>query len=113
MREVRALLRLFYALYELFDWIASRNDKPEVKQSGAKFYSSQAWRKLRYEVLRDCGRKCIACGRTPPDVVLHVDHVKPRSLYPELALDRGNLVVMCADCNIGKSNKCEHDFRLD
>ena len=35
---------------------------------------------------------------------MHVDHVKPRSKFPELALDLSNLQVLCNLCNVAKSN---------
>ncbi len=67
------------------------------------FYNSVAWRKLRYEVLKECDGKCSCCGASKvTGAVIHVDHIKPRSLFPELALKRSNLQVLCDDCNIGK-----------
>jgi hypothetical protein len=42
---------------------------------------------------------------------MHVDHIKPRSKYPDLELSRQNLQVLCEDCNLGKSNKYEDDWR--
>lgn len=75
------------------------------------FHSSKEWRELRYITLRRYGFKCMACGSAPPNVVLHVDHIKPRSKYPELALELSNLQVLCEDCNLGKSNHTEDDLR--
>ena len=78
------------------------------------FYTSRAWRELRIKALHDNGFKCCACGREPRihGVVLHVDHIKPRSKYPELELTFNNLQVLCEDCNLGKSNHYEEDWRL-
>jgi 5-methylcytosine-specific restriction endonuclease McrA len=42
-----------------------------------------------------------------------VDHIKPRSTHPKLALAFDNLQLLCEDCNIGKSNKCDIDWRPD
>lgn len=76
------------------------------------FYKSPQWRKLRYEILRQRGARCECCGRTAADgVVIHVDHIKSRSKYPELALEITNLQVLCEDCNLGKSNRYEDDWR--
>ena len=75
------------------------------------FYHSQAWRDLRYRVLDKYGRRCQKCGATPAAAALHVDHIKPRSKYPELELAFDNLQVLCESCNLGKSNKYEDDFR--
>jgi 5-methylcytosine-specific restriction endonuclease McrA len=74
------------------------------------FYETRAWAHLRYEALRVYGRKCSLCGTTAGE--MHVDHIKPRSKNPELALVFGNLQVLCRDCNMGKSNKDETDWRL-
>jgi hypothetical protein len=57
-------------------------------------------KRVRFEVLKRDGFKCYYCGRTPPAVVLHVDHV--------VAVANGgtnvqeNLVSACPECNIGK-----------
>ena len=91
---------------------------PEDNLSGKDFYNSSAWRKLRYQVLAEDGRVCVACGENRVynekgvRIRYHVDHIKPRSLYPELALSRRNMQVMCECCNLGKSNKWEIDHRV-
>jgi len=76
-----------------------------------EFYESIEWINLRFKALTMHGRKCLCCGARPPDVVLHVDHIKPRSIYPELALEISNLQVLCAKCNLGKGFKYQNDFR--
>ena len=81
------------------------------KRKNETFYESREWRELRYEALKKHGRKCLCCGQQPPDVVLHVDHIKPRSKYPELELDINNLQILCKDCNLGKSNTDSIDYR--
>jgi 5-methylcytosine-specific restriction endonuclease McrA len=69
------------------------------------FYKSPAWRSLRYEVLKERGRRCECCGCTPSDGrEVHVDHIEPRSKNPARELDKSNLQILCADCNLGKSN---------
>lgn len=76
-----------------------------------EFYASLSWKKLRYQVLTLANGKCQCCGVLGVNAPLHVDHIKPRSKYPDLALDINNLQVLCADCNIGKLNKDETDWR--
>ncbi len=73
------------------------------------FFRSRSWLELRYQVLKASGRRCALCGQVKGTI--HVDHIKPRSKYPELALVFTNLQVLCADCNVGKSNKDETDWR--
>jgi 5-methylcytosine-specific restriction endonuclease McrA len=63
-------------------------------------------------VLRASRGVCELCGAGPsPGHPLHVDHIKPRSRYPELELDPSNLQVLCEDCNLGKSNTDAIDWR--
>ncbi|MGL4475184.1 MAG: HNH endonuclease [Shewanella sp.] len=71
----------------------------------ANFYASEAWRKLRFEVLKRPAI-CVVCHRTPTEhgISLHVDHILPRSKHPQLALDINNLQLLCQDCNLGKSD---------
>lgn len=78
-----------------------------------RFYHSDEWRMLRVRVLEKYECKCMMCGRSPKDhkIIIHVDHIKPISKYPELCLDFNNLQLLCEDCNIGKSNKYETDYR--
>jgi len=77
------------------------------------FYSSSSWVNLRYKVLKKYGARCQICGRTYREdgVKMHVDHIKPRSKYPELELDEGNLQILCEDCNLGKMARDEKDWR--
>lgn len=76
------------------------------------FYETDEWRRVRYEALRLGGGKCCLCGATANGgATLHVDHIKPRSLFPELELDVNNLQVLCQDCNLGKSNLDDTDWR--
>lgn len=77
------------------------------------FYDSKAWKELRYKVIKECGAKCNCCGRTPKEhkITIHIDHIKPRSKYPELELKKDNLQALCEDCNLGKGNLDETDWR--
>jgi hypothetical protein len=77
-----------------------------------KFYSSKKWRELRYIALKQTGGTCSLCGAKSSDgIQLHVDHIKPRSRFPQYQFDLNNLQVLCEDCNLGKSNYDETDWR--
>lgn len=91
-------------------------DQPKEKKLKCKtakdFYSSRAWKILRYQAFERYGNRCACCGATPSDgLVMHVDHIKPRSKNPELALDIENLQILCEDCNVGKINQWDTDWR--
>jgi len=61
-----------------------------------------SWR-LRAKVLMKDGAICRLCGATPKSgAKLHVDHIIPWSKGGETVLE--NLQILCAKCNIGKSN---------
>lgn len=59
-------------------------------------------KKARFDVFKRDAFTCQYCGRTPPGVVLEVDHIH--------AVSKGgtdadhNLVTSCFDCNRGKSD---------
>lgn len=57
-------------------------------------------KKLRFEVFKRDSFKCQYCGRGAPEVVLHVDHIKPVKEGGDNSLF--NLVTACQDCNSGK-----------
>jgi len=57
-------------------------------------------KKTRFEVFKRDSFTCQYCGKAAPDVVLHVDHIKP-------VVEGGNngvinLITSCRDCNLGK-----------
>lgn len=63
------------------------------------FYSSTEWKKFRFYVLSRKRKICTLCGS---DEHLQVDHIKPRSLFPELAFVESNMQLLCRTCNFGK-----------
>jgi 5-methylcytosine-specific restriction endonuclease McrA len=86
--------------------IKKKYSHPELGTDNyAKFYSSKAWKQLRYLALVNSEGKCCCCGAGREDgAILHVDHIKPRSRYPELELSLDNLQILCMECNIGKGD---------
>ena len=104
------------SLAEALSAIRAPRAKPETQAERArKFRASWAWRKLRYRVLLKRGRRCECCGARAgePGVVLSVDHIRPISTHWELRLREDNCQVLCMDCNQGKSNLDDTDFRTD
>lgn len=83
-----------------------------TKVTTDSFLESYEWRRVRMIVLKRDGARCRCCGATPADGVrVHVDHIKPRKLFPNLALDLNNLQVLCEVCNHGKGNWDQTDWR--
>jgi 5-methylcytosine-specific restriction endonuclease McrA len=97
--------------------IKNKNAKPRLRPSKSyvatdAFLKSFEWRKLRMEALKTYGSKCQCCGATPATgAVMNVDHIKPRKYYPNLALKIENLQVLCHECNHGKGNWDDTDWR--
>ena len=64
---------------------------------------------VRYQVLKAAGGKCELCGVSAKEAVLHVDHIQPRSRGG--SNEMSNLQCLCEQCNLGKSNRDDTDFR--
>lgn len=76
------------------------------------FLRSFEWRRVRMMALKKYGARCQCCGASPATgAVMNVDHIKPRKLFPALALDVDNLQVLCHECNHGKGNWDMTDWR--
>lgn len=66
---------------------------------------------IRWQVFQRDNWKCIACGRSSDDgIILHVDHIIPRSKGGQNELL--NYQTLCHICNIGKSNKDDTNIKL-
>lgn len=84
------------------------------KKESDDFLASYEWRSLRMVVIKKYGNRCMCCGAIPSkdnDVVINVDHIKPRKTHPELALEVTNLQILCSPCNHGKGNWDSTDWR--
>jgi 5-methylcytosine-specific restriction endonuclease McrA len=58
---------------------------------------------VRFKVLVRDHFTCRYCGRSAPQVELHVDHVQPSSRGG--SDDPSNLVAACVDCNLSKNGR--------
>lgn len=67
-----------------------------MKKKDAQTVSS----KLRFEIFKRDSFKCQYCGESAPNVLLHVDHIKP--VREGGTSDISNLITACSTCNIGK-----------
>ncbi len=124
MEEIEEIWELIFSYGKKTKRACIEQSKEKKKDRKAKrdafigsenFYTCKQWRELRAKALEKYECQCMMCGRSPKNdrVVLHVDHIKPKSKFPELALDINNLQILCACCNVGKSNKFQTDWRPD
>jgi len=58
-------------------------------------------KKTRFEVFKRDKFTCQYCGAKAPDVILHLDHIKPVAKGGKVTLV--NLLTACENCNQGKS----------
>lgn len=91
-------------------------DLPKRPAKRNKTYQTQTftqWRLLRYEALKRADGRCECCGATAESSgePLHVDHIKPKSVHPDIEYIVDDLQVLCIDCNIGKGNWDETNWR--
>lgn len=78
------------------------------------FLQSYEWRRVRMQAIKKYGNRCQCCGASPATgAVINVDHIKPRKLFPDLALSLENLQVLCCECNHGKGNWDMTDWRTE
>jgi len=87
-------------------------DINRIDPNASDFLMSYEWRVVRMMALEKYGSVCQCCGASPrTGAVMNVDHIKPRRLFPTLALDVDNLQILCHECNHGKSNWSQTDWR--
>lgn len=91
---------------------ADARAKLALRMPDELFFTSREWQELRYKALKEHGAACQCCGATRADgKKMHVDHIKPRSKFPELQWLLSNLQVLCEDCNLGKGAWDQTDWR--
>lgn len=57
-------------------------------------------KQMRFEVFKRDKFTCQYCGKKAPDVILHADHIEPKSKGGKNTLL--NLTTACDECNLGK-----------
>jgi hypothetical protein len=96
---------------KLNEYIIELFDSADFDVIGANYdrnYSPSDLKKLRVQLVKMYGEKCMCCNSTEH---ISVDHIKPYSLYKELSLDFDNLQLLCKSCNSKKSNRHSTDYR--
>lgn len=73
------------------------------KKSENKNSRAPLSKKIRFEVFKRDSFTCQYCGRTAPDVILHVDHIHP--IFNGGDNEIINLITSCQPCNLGKGKR--------
>lgn len=82
--------------------ICKSKEKTVHRKNNTNFYDTEEWQSIRKAVVKLFGAKCMRCNFVG---LVHVDHVKPRSKFPDLELDITNMQILCEKCNNIKGTK--------
>lgn len=96
-----------HELIERLDIQTAKKVAPN-KPIGKNFCRSREWAHIRLKAIKLHGKQCMCCGSWNDT---QVDHIKPKSRYPELALTLSNLQILCWNCNNKKGSYKETDYR--
>ena len=77
--------------------------KEKFKKNVIKSKRNPLDSKLRHEVFKRDGYKCLECGATNKEKILHCDHIIPISQGG--TDEMFNLQTLCDNCNLAKSDK--------
>lgn len=59
----------------------------------------QAWKAIKYKQQQGC---CAICRCKIELKGSHIDHIRPLSKFPDLAVELSNLQIACPSCNTSK-----------
>ncbi|MCA4132648.1 HNH endonuclease [Arthrobacter sp. M4] len=83
----------------------------EAKTTGQKLPSAWSHPKIRETLQAETDSRCAYCDSHLAHVASsHIEHYRPRSLYPELVVAWENLTVACPRCNSSKSDLFSEDL---
>lgn len=92
--------KLGVSLSTVYKHLRTARLKSYKKTTGTLLYGVEKYQEWRSAVLARDGSRCVNCKtagtRYNP---LQVDHIKPKSLYPELALVVANGRTLCLKCH--------------
>ena len=66
------------------------------------FYRSAEWKLLREQIMNQHQNVCRMCNRVLDRSEITIDHIMPRSKFPDLPLVANNMQVLCRPCNSSK-----------
>jgi 5-methylcytosine-specific restriction endonuclease McrA len=103
LKRFRQLVRTFTRR----DWTPGDNERlfERVKRASERHYRKPVQYGDLLRLLWNKPHECAKCGRRPPIVVLHVDHIVPASRGGSSNFE--NLQFLCSECNLRKSDRLE------
>jgi|SRR3990167_6301904 len=85
-------------------WTSERNriDNPSKRGENHYYWKGGKWKYIKRLVLIRDNFTCQICGMREDEIMV-VDHIKPKSVFPELELESSNLIVLCPNCHARKT----------
>ena len=106
VRELlQATKRVDQSLLRLQERAAQIQQKYDPRVEFDRWKQTLDGRKWKRQQYRRQGGHCVTCQKQISLKGSHIDHIKPLSRYPSIAIDPDNLQILCADCNLRKSNR--------
>jgi len=86
------------------EYVSERNriNNPNKKGELSNTWKGGCWAYIKKQVLIRDNYTCQICGLRDVEII-QVDHIKPKSIFPELRLDLDNLMTMCPNCHARKT----------
>lgn len=85
-----------------------RQQKKKEYEESKEYQRRRMTKALRYDIMKRDGFRCVLCGRSAKDgIELQVDHILPVAKGGKSVPE--NLRTLCADCNLGKSDRYDAD----
>lgn len=109
--------KLFKFNLELDQWLKKverkanqLKDNRDPRKQFERWRSSQDGKEWKHQQYVKQRGECAICKAPNPLKGMHIDHIKPISLYPDRALDLDNLRLLCPPCNSSRGNSTDRDF---
>ena len=89
-----------------------------MRDFARSFYKSQAWKRLRNDIMKRDGGICRDCWDrgmlTPAEEVHHIIPLTPDNISdPDIALNPENLVSLCRDCHKARHSEKPIRYTVD
>ena len=97
--------RVDRSLEEMQQKAAHIQQKYEPRQEFERWKQTLGGRKWKREQFEQQNGRCLKCQKSISLKGSHIDHIKPLSLYPKLAIAPENLRILCPDCNLTKGQQ--------
>ena len=65
---------------------------------------------VKLTLMDDFNKKCGYCEKKYARPILDIEHYRPKSVYPELAIDWNNFLLACRMCNMSKLDEFDENY---